>query len=492
MALPEAMGARPRSTRRRGSLRAWSTAALVIGLLMGALPTSAADDPDPARPHILYLLADDLGWADVGFHGARIETPNIDRLAAAGARLEQFYVQPMCSPTRAALLTGRYPFRQGLQVGAIRPWARYGLPLDERTLPQALKEVGYVTAIVGKWHLGHFRPEYLPTRRGFDRQYGHYNGSIDYETHRRDGGLDWHRDDRACHDRGYSTFLIADEAARIIDAHDPATPLFLYVPFNAVHAPYQVPEAYTQPYRTLSEPRRTYAGMVAAMDHAIGTILAALERKKIRRHTLIVFSSDNGGPAPDRITRNAPLRGGKGTLYEGGVRVPATVTWEGRIEPGSVVNEPLHVVDWYPTLLKLAGASLAQKHPVDGRDAWPAIAAGKPSPHAEIPLNVAPQGGAIRVGHWKLVLNGQRGARADDDDEPAAQPSRGKPAGENTEQAELFDLARDPFEQRDRSAAEPEKMRELRARYDAFVRQAIPPPARPAPKHLESPAVWGE
>ena len=189
--------------------------ALVVAVLV--LPRAVAAGQAP-RPDIVVILSDDHGWADVGWHGKEIRTPNLDALAAAGARLEQFYVQPVCSPTRAALLTGRYPMRHGLQVGVIRPWARYGLPLEERTLPQALREVGYTTAICGKWHLGHFEPAYLPTRRGFDHQYGHYNGAIDYNTHTRDGGFDWHRDDQVCRDEGYSTFLIADEAVRLIRA----------------------------------------------------------------------------------------------------------------------------------------------------------------------------------------------------------------------------------------------------------------------------------
>src|SRR5687767_2654195 len=166
--------------------RVWSV--LVI-LLIRFVATGAE------RPNILFILADDLGSHDVGWRGSEIKTPNLDKLAFSGARLEQFYVQPVCSPTRAALLTGRYPMRHGLQVGVVRPWAQHGLPLEERTLAQALRETGYTTAIFGKWHLGHFKPEYLPTRRGFDRQYGCYNGAIDYFTHLRDGGFDWHRDD---------------------------------------------------------------------------------------------------------------------------------------------------------------------------------------------------------------------------------------------------------------------------------------------------------
>ena len=155
--------------------------------------------------------------------GKQIKTPHLDKLAAAGAKLDAFYVQPVCSPTRAALMTGRYPMRHGLQVGVVRPWAQYGLPLDERTLAQALKEAGYATAICGKWHLGHFQPEYLPTRRGFDHQYGHYNGALDYFTHIRDGGFDWHRDDKVCRDEGYSTHLIAREAAQFVAEHGRAS-----------------------------------------------------------------------------------------------------------------------------------------------------------------------------------------------------------------------------------------------------------------------------
>ncbi len=439
------------------------------------------------KPNILFILSDDQGWADVGWHGKDIKTPNLDKLAAAGARLEQFYVLPVCSPTRAALMTGRYPMRHGLQTGVVRPWAQYGLPLEERTLPQALREAGYTTAICGKWHLGHFRPEYLPTRRGFDHQYGHYNGALDYFTHIRDGGFDWHRDDRVCRDEGYSTFLVAKEAARLIREQPKDKPLFLYVAFNAVHAPHQVPESYKAPYAQLPEPRRTYAGMVAAMDEAVGQIIAALDEKGLRQNTLIVFSSDNGGPNPRRVTSNGPLRAGKTTLYEGGVRVCACAAWDGHIKPGTVINQPLHIVDWYPTLLKLAGASLNQKLPLDGRDAWPTIAAGKPSPHEEILLNTEPARGAIRVGDWKLVLNGMRRTPGEEDGEAsAAAGSQGAP------DIELFNLAEDLSEKSNLASAHPEKVKELRARYDRLAAQAAPPKVKPKRPGFKSPAVWGE
>ena len=373
------------------------TAIVAVVAASGWEPTAGGAEP-AARPNIVYFLADDLGWADVGWHGGEIKTPRLDKLAASGVRLEQFYVQPVCSPTRAALLTGRYPMRLGLQIGVVRPWAQYGLPLEERTLAQALGSAGYETAISGKWHLGHVRPEYLPTHRGFDHQYGHYNGAIDYFTHERDGGHDWHRDDRTSHDEGYSTHLLADEAIRLIAEHDAGRPLFLYVPFNAVHAPHQVPEVYKKAYARLPEPRRTYAGMVAAMDEAVGRIVDAIAKKGLTSNTLFLFSSDNGGPNPGQVTSNGPLRASKATVYEGGVRVPAFAVWANHIKPGSIVNEPLHAVDWYPTLIKLAGGSLEQSLPIDGRDAWPTIAEGKPSPHEEILLNAAPAAAPFALG----------------------------------------------------------------------------------------------
>ena len=429
----------------------------------------------PPKPHIVLILADDMGFGDVGWHGGEIKPPNLDKLATAGARLESFYVQPVCSPTRAALMTGRYPMRHGLQVGVVRPWAQYGLPLEERTLPQALKSAGYRTAIAGKWHLGHFQPEYLPTRRGFDHQYGHYNGAIDYFTHIRDGGFDWHRDDKVCREEGYSTHLLAKEAVRVIKEHDAKAPLFLYVPFNAVHAPHQVPAKYTEPYGNLKGERKTYAGMLSAMDEAIGQIVAAVEAKGLRGNTLYIFSSDNGGPAPGRVTSNGKLRAGKATLYEGGVRVAAFATWDGKIKPGDI-NEPLHMVDWYPTLLTLAGASLEQKLPLDGKDIWPTLTQGKPTPHDDILINTTPNNGAIRSGKWKLVVNGNRG------DEGIA----GKDG------IELFDLFADISEKTNLAAMMPEKVRELRAKLDVYAKQAIAPKGRPKPAGFQTPKVWGE
>ncbi|MFO1484719.1 MAG: arylsulfatase [Verrucomicrobiaceae bacterium] len=460
--------------------------------LLSFFLATAALSAEAPRPNVVFLLVDDLGRADCGFMGGKdIQTPHIDKLAKQGAILDQFYVQPVCSPTRAALMTGRYPMRHGLQVGVIRPWALYGLPLEERTLPQALKEAGYETAIVGKWHLGDFRPAYLPTKRGFDHQYGHYNGAIDYFTHIRDGGFDWHRDDKENRDEGYSTHLVAKESVRLIRGRDIAKPLFLYVPFNGVHSPWQVPEEYTKPYGHLKGNRQKYAGMLAAVDEAVGQIVAAVDEAGMRKSTLFIFSSDNGGPSPGTITDNGPLRAGKGTLYEGGTRVAAFATWDGVIKPGSTVNAALHMVDWYPTLLKLAGASLEQKLPLDGRDAWPAITEGAPSPNEFILLNTTPNNGAIRMGDWKLVIGGNI-ADSEEGEGPKAKKKGHKKAGDKSATVELFNIISDPNEKTNLASNYPEKVAELRARLDELAAQAVPPKIAPKAADFKTPRVWGQ
>jgi arylsulfatase A-like enzyme len=443
-----------------------------------------------SKPNIVVLLLDDLGYTDVGFNGGDIKTPNIDRLAGSGVKLGAFYVQPVCSPTRAALLTGRYPMRHGLQVGVVRPWAQYGLPLEERTLAQALKAAGYVTAIVGKWHLGHFQPAYLPTARGFDHQYGHYNGALDYFTHVRDGGFDWHRNDKVCRDEGYTTTLLGDEAVRLIEKHDTAQPLFIYTAFNAPHTPLQALPEHLKQYESIPDKtRRTYCAMVHAVDEQIGRIVAALEKRGMTENTLIIFSSDNGGPVNLGAT-NGRLRAGKGSLYEGGVRSPAFVTWPGKLKAGTTNNEPLHIVDLYPTLVKLGGGSLQQKLPLDGKDIWPVLTQNKRSPHEDILFNVTPTKGALRMGDWKLVVGGN----LQDPEESTPKKGKGKKKDKQAggDAVELFNLAADPFEQTNLAAGQPERVRELRARLDAYARQAVPPKARPKADEFKSPKVWGD
>ncbi|MGH7945296.1 MAG: sulfatase-like hydrolase/transferase [Opitutaceae bacterium] len=248
-----------------------------------------------------------------------------------------------------------------------------------------------------------------------------------------------------------------------------------------------------EPYTHLKADRRLYAGMLAAMDEAIGQIVGALEKKSLRDRTLIFFCSDNGGPKPGVVTSNGPLRGSKGTLYEGGVRVPAVAAWTGKIKPGSIVDAPLHMVDWYATLLKLAGVSLAQKHPLDGRDAWPAIAQGASSPHEDILHNITSNGGAIRAGDWKLIVGGQS-SEVDGGEAGTAAKGGRKTAGESEagQRIELFNIKNDPNEKTNLADKNPKKVAELRARLDAYAKVAVPSKLAPAAPGFKSPRVWGE
>ncbi len=475
----------------------WGFLACAVLSTHGVAPSHAAGARNGAsapRPNIVFFLADDLGWSDVGFHGGEIKTPHLDQLAAAGARLESFYVQPVCSPTRAALLTGRYPMRHGLQVGVVRPWAQYGLPLEERTLAETLREASYFTAICGKWHLGHFQRAYLPTQRGFVHQYGHYNGALDYFTHERDGGFDWHRNDEVCRDEGYTTTLLGDEAVRLIEKHDFANPMFLYVPFNAPHSPLQALDEHLQQVAHIENPkRRAYAAMVHCLDEQVGRVVAALQQRGAIENTLFIFSSDNGGPT-DLGATNGKLRAGKGTLYEGGVRVAAFANWKGKIEPGAIIDEPLHMVDWFPTLAKLAGAAppSAPDRPLDGKDIWPVLTQGKPSPHEDILLNTTPSGGAVRAGDWKLIVRNDAGAAQDDATPTAPRPKKKRRNAPTNETVELFNLANDPSERRNLANEHADQVQVLRARLDVYAQQAIPPKSAPAAPGFKSPAIWGE
>lgn len=438
------------------------TGCLLSALLLAASGILFADAP--LKPNIVYFLVDDMGYADAGFNGGKdIRTPHMDALAKRGAVLKDFYVQPVCSPTRAALMTGRYPTHTGM-YNIVGPTKKFGLPLAERLLPQALKEAGYTTAICGKWHLGKFQDEYLPTHRGFDHQYGLWGGALGYFTHIKQGELDWHRQDQPVKEEGYSTELLAKESCRLIAEQPTSKPLFLYLPFNAVHSPYQVPESYEQPYQLLSKNRRTMAGLLSAVDEAVGQVVAALEQKGMLRNTLILFSSDNGGVYPGKYTMNTPLRAGKGTIYEGGMRVCAFATWPGKIPAGITITEPIHAIDWYPTLLKLAGATLTQQLPLDGKDIWPVLTQGAKSPHDALLLagtstNVV----AVRMGGWKLLVNPSDKDAEEAEDEPAKSAAK----------VELYNLANDISEQHNLAAENPDKVKELHARLAEFLKSAV-------------------
>jgi len=438
--------------------------ALVVAATGAAIvPRAAAETA--RRPNIVYILADDQGWKDVGFHGAAIKTPTLDKLAAGGARLEQFYAQPMCTPSRAALMTGRYPHRYGLQTLVIPSAGSYGLPTDEWLMPQMLKSAGYRTAIVGKWHLGHADKKYWPRQRGFDHQYGPLLGEIDYFKHTAHNKRDWFRDNVPVTETGYVTHLIGNDAVRLIEGHDKATPLFLYLTFTAPHAPYQAPQKYLDQYASVKDPSvKAYSAMITAMDAEIGRVVDALSRRGMLDDTLIVYQSDNGGPRDAQFTGevdmskstipadNGPWRDGKASLYEGGTRVVALANWAGHIKPGLVVDEPIHIVDMYPTLAKLAGASVEKAKALDGLDVWSTIAEGKPSPRSEVVYGIEPFRGAVRKGRFKLVWK-------------ATLPS----------QTELFDLVADPSEKTNVADAHPEVVAELKKAVEDQARGGVAP-----------------
>jgi len=437
---------------------ALSTVAALLGM--------ATAQDQPAKPHILHIVADDLGWKDVGFNGCKdIQTPNLDQLAAGGAKFTQFYVQSMCTQTRAALMTGRYPFRYGLQTAVIPSVSAYGLDTEEKLMPEVLKAAGYKTALIGKWHLGHADKKWWPRQRGFDYHYGAMIGELDYFTHEEHGVLDWYRENEPVKEEGYTTQLLGNDAVKMIESHDTGTPLYLYLAFNAPHTPYQAPQEYLDRYASIEEPtRRTYAAMVSCLDDEIGRVVAALEKKGMRENTLIVFHSDNGGTKNAMFAGvmadvskikipcdNGPYRDGKASLFEGGTRVCAFANWPGKIQAGEV-DGLIHGVDLFTTFAGLAGASTEGCKPLDGVDVWSTVATGADSPRGEIVYNIEPFRGAVRQGDWKLIWRTMLPSSVD-----------------------LYHLAEDPSEEKNLAAEHPEKVVEMQNRLNALAKEAAKP-----------------
>ena len=430
------------------------------------------------RPNVLIFLADDLGWHDVGFHSSEIRTPNIDRLAAQGTRFERAYSFPVCSPTRSGLMTGRSPMRLGVAYTVIRPWSMYGVPVEERFMPQAFHDAGYQTAITGKWHLGHAYRKFMPRARGFDHAYGHVNGAIDYFTHERDGGLDWNRNGASVREEGYSTFLLGAEAIRFIQQRDRGRPFFLYMPFNSPHAPLEAPPEYLDRYANIADQkRRRYAAMTDAMDVTIGKVLAALDQERIAQNTLVLFFSDNGGPVQSGAT-NTPLRAGKATTFEGGIRVPAVMRWPGRVQAGAVSRQVMSMMDYFPTLTGAAGIQPGNTLPFDGTNLWPAITSGEVEPRGDMHF-VVESGSvmhfAVHRREWKLV--------------------RQEPRQSGEAKNYLFHIDEDPNEQNDVSAKNPKLVAELVHSLEEWrklhpaggVRESGGPPAG-----YKAPRLWAE
>jgi len=437
-------------------IAAWAIAAL---LAVGGLDIRAAAAP----PNILLIVGDDMGYADVGFHGCQdIPTPHLDALAAAGVRCTNGYVSgPYCSPTRAGLLTGRYQTRFGHEFNAGA--AASGLPLSETTIASRLKAAGYATGLVGKWHLGS-EPQFHPQKRGFDEFFGFLGGSHDYFT---DAGI--LRGTQQVDEKEYLTDAFGREAEMFIERHK-AQPWFLYLAFNAVHTPMQADDPRLAKFAHISDKRRrTYAAMMVAMDDAIGRVRQKVADAGLEQNTLVCFISDNGGPTMPGVTvnasRNTPLRGSKRTTLEGGVRVPFVVAFPGRLKPG-VYEKPVIQLDLNATALTAAGVKIQPEWKLDGVDLLPHFTGtNSAAPHETLYWRFGQQM-AIRDGDYKLVRY--------DTNADTLTGAGGQPVSS----AQLYRLSDDIGEAKDLAAAMPGKVQELQAKWDAW-------------NHGNSAPLWG-
>lgn len=448
---------------------------LLVSLLVSLTAACFATDDSP--PNVVVILADDLGWADVGFHGGAIETPSIDRIAGEGIELDRFYTAPMCSPTRAMLMTGRDPIRFGLAYEQVNPWDNAGVPAEEHFMPESFRAAGYQTAIVGKWHLGHTAQHYHPNARGFDNFYGHLNTAVDYWTHTRRQGIDSQHNGATVKREGYLTDLQGADAVKVIKERDKNKPLFLYVPFNAPHNPMQAPQDLIDKYQNESdhsgspgylaavEPvqgqlrdhfgrqRQLYAAMVDSMDQAIGQILKALDDEGMAENTIVLFSSDNGGFnifGGD----NVPLKGQKAQSFEGGVRVSAAMRWPDKLKAGGKSSQMMTAMDVFPTLAEATGIEALNKRPFDGVSRWSQLESGEAVPRdkdlflvSEVPIP-GQTFYAAYSGPWKLV----------EVDRPGHLPTV----------HHLYRLEEDPNETNDLATAYPDVVTDLAARLDSW------------------------
>jgi arylsulfatase A-like enzyme len=428
---------------------------VVLALLVPSPGEVTASGAEPRKPNILVILADDLGYGELSCQGnPEIPTPRIDAIANAGVRFTHGYVSgAYCSPTRAGLLTGRYQTRFGHEFNSVGDLL--GLSPNEKTMPECLKGLGYATGMVGKWHLGD-KPGTLPMDRGFDEFYGTLNNTAFFKPRMFiDSRLS--PDVRDVKEPGfYTTRAYAKRSVEWIEANKD-NPWFLYLAFNAVHAPLQAPEEYLERFRDIAdEKRRTYAAMTAAMDDAIGQVMSKLRELGLEENTLVFFLSDNGGPTASTTSKNDPLRGFKITLWEGGIRVPFMVQWKGKIPAGKTDDRPVIQLDILPTALAVAGAHADPSMKLDGVNLLPFLTGENTGrPHETLYWRMGPQW-AVRHGDFKLVA--------------ARDEGRIQPPG-------LYNVVEDPGESKDLSAAHPEKVKELRALWDKWNAEQAPPAA---------------
>ena len=486
-----------------------SLAFVAVTLLSQQSLGQIVSDTAEARPNILVMVADDLGWADVGYHGGDIDTPSLDQLAEQGVQLNRFYTTPICSPTRAALMTGRDPIRLGVAYGVILPWDNTGVHPDEHFMPQSFQSAGYQTAMVGKWHLGHAQMTYHPNNRGFDHFYGHLHTEVGfYPPFANQGGKDFQQNGVSIDDDGYETYLLANEVSRYIRERDKNRPFFMYMPFIAPHTPLDAPLELQEKYEDINtdlpparsrqtddtrristmmlqpSARPMYAAVVDAMDQAIGQVLQTLEDEGIADNTIVLFFSDNGGAAYSYGgANNAPLRGGKGETFEGGIRVVSLLRWPAMLDSGQQFDQIMSVMDVFPTLAAAAGIEAGNTFKLDGRNMWPAIALGE-TVSLEKPLMFASE----------IPIYGSFKFTAFDEDWKLVQEVEQEQLS-ITVTNYLFDIANDPNEYNNLASAYPDIVEQFsqaihdwRAQYpiNGTRSELVPPPGWRAPRDWAS------
>lgn len=425
----------------------------LVGVVVGL---SARAAQAGQGPNIVFIVADDLGYADVGFHGGReIATPNIDSIAASGIQFRNGYVSgPYCSPTRAGLLTGRYQQRFGHEFNppGVAPTngVPAGLDLREKTLADRLRAAGYRTAVIGKWHLG-ATESYSPLNRGFDEFFGFPGAAHSYTNPGVATPNPVRRGNTPVDEKEYLTSAFTREAVSFIQ-RQAGQPFFLYLAYNAVHSPLEIPPGTDERFSQIADPkRRAFAGLLTALDDGVGQVLGALKARGLEENTLVVFFSDNGGPTGDNGSRNTPLRGYKFQTWEGGIHIPFAIRWKSHLPAGRVYDAPVIQLDLHATALAAAGVALKPEWQLDGVDLVPFITGQRNGvPHEALFWRFGRQY-AIRQGDWKLVLGGTNAA------------------------PQLFNLANDLGELNDRSGSEPARVRELQAAWDQWNQTLVAP-----------------
>ena len=440
--------------------------------------TWAVSVPPPVKPNIVFVLVDDWGFAEVGFRNPKIKSPNFDELAKSGLVLNRHYVYKYCSPSRASLLTGRWPHHA--HQWNLPSDSPVGTNINMTMLPAKLKQAGYSTYMVGKWHQGYFEPDYLPVKRGFDMSSGFLNGATDHMNEKRDCAVDFWKNMAPDPRNGtYDAYIYRDDLTGIIQKHDTSKPLFLYLPLHNVHDPFEAPQEWIDlyPEGSTCKFRRTYQAMVSVADNVTGHVVQLLKERKMWNNTLMIISADNG--AAECAGSNFPLKGAKYTLFEGGVRSLAFAN--GGVLPDSMRGKTsegfIHLADWYPTFCKMAGVDPSDsgtgKLPVDGLDVWRIISGENvTTQHEEIVLGYNfSSAGAIIVGEYKLIVGKQKHGCDSLMFSPLDYPCTNGAEGNDCDPYCLYNIVEDPGERRDLAHTKPDILKMMVDRYNNHAKE---------------------